>query len=139
MPIDVYVSREVREWMTSCHPDDDVVATVASAFAFRLQKLAALARLYGKEANDPVKKLQGFRELWEARVRHPTGAYRLFFTFASVGGPEVIAVGDHAVKKGRSLSRRQLQAAERRVDRYVAALAADPRLRDRDRMRSQPP
>lgn len=131
----VYVAKSVRDWLGSCHPQDDVVADVASQFALRLQKLRELGRLYGKETGDPVKKLAAFRGLWEIRVRHPTGAYRVWFMFTRIDSDEAVVVGDCAVKHRADFPHSRYETAERRVLDYAAALEPDVAFRERERMR----
>lgn len=135
MTIALYLSEDAGTWLGSCHPQDDVVADVASKFIYRLQKVAELGRLYGKEAGDPIKKLEGFDELWEVRVRHSTGWYRLFFAFAEISGEHSAAFDYGLVKKERNAPRHEYEKADRRVHDYVRRLRADGDLRLRNRAR----
>jgi hypothetical protein len=133
---DIYVSARMRRWLTSdCHPQDEVIAEIFSGFAFRLQKLRQVGRAYGKEKGDPIKKLASPDGLWEVRVAHPTGWYRLFFRFERLDGREVVVVGDAELKKERLLPSRRLEVADVRVRRYYAELGASRELRLRDLMR----
>jgi hypothetical protein len=131
---DAYVSDRGKKWMTGCHPQPDVVAEVASDLIHRIKKTRELGPLYGRDKDDPIKKLQGFENLWESRVRHATGIYRQFFRFASVNGKRSVVFVDGVLKKGRSLSRQELVTFDRRLDAYVDDLS-DPQIRKKDLVR----
>jgi len=63
-------------WLATCHSDPDAVMEINVRFS----RIFDLLEQYGVAIGAPrVSKLQGFANLWEMRVRHPTGAYRLFF------------------------------------------------------------
>jgi hypothetical protein len=131
---DAYVSDRGKKWMTACHPQPDVVAEVASDLIHRIRKTRELGPLYGREKDDPIKKLQGFENLWESRVRHATGIYRQFFRFASVNGSRSVVFVDGVVKKSRLLSRQELVTFDRRLDAYLDDLS-DPQIRTKDLVR----
>ena len=58
--------------------------------------------------------------LWEARVTHPTGSYRMFF---GVGPGRMVAVACGDVKKSERFPPRVYNWAEREVVAYLALLA----------------
>jgi hypothetical protein len=118
----------------SCHRQPDIRAEVATALIVRIQKVEALGPLYGKDIGEPIKKLGGFDDLWELRYRHSTGMYRQFFRFASIGGSKAACFVDGAVKKRRLLPRHVLDAADARLDHYIADLRQDPDAQKRDRL-----
>lgn len=118
--------------MGRCHPQDDVVVTVANALIIRIRKIQALGELYGADHGRPIRKLEGFENLWESRVQHPTGWYRQFFRFVSINGQAAAVFVDGVTKKGRNLPRHVLEAADRRLDAYLSELRADPAVQQRD-------
>jgi hypothetical protein len=132
---DVYVSVGGTDWMTSCHPQEDVRAQVGSHLMTRIQRVRDMGALYGQDPGQPIKKLEGFDNLWESRVHHSTGWYRQFFRITTIAGRRAAVFVDGAVKKGADLPRYVLEAADRRLDVYVAELEAKPRLRESDRFR----
>lgn len=132
---EAYVSKDGKAWMTSCHPQKDVVAKVASDLITRLQRVRTMGPLYGKDPGEPIKKLEGFDNLWESRVRHRTGWYRQFFRFTTVAGHAAAVFIDGAVKKGNNLPRHVLEAADRRLDAYTAELQDNPAQREADRVK----
>ncbi len=132
---EAYVSQDGVAWMIGCHPQDDVVAKVASDLIKRLQGVRALGPLYGQDTGRPIKKLEAFDNLWESRVRHKTGWYRQFFRFTPIAGRSAAVFINGAVKKGNNLPRHVLEAAERRLDAYTAELAASPTLQEADRVK----
>lgn len=134
--VEIYLSKGAKAWLKSCHRQPDVLGEVMSDFCVRYQGVADLGELYGANKDQPIKKLEGFADLWEARVRHPTGLYRQFFRFVSIEHRRAAAFVDGAVKKGRFLPRSYLEAVNRRLDTYVAQLKEDATLRSSDRMRS---
>lgn len=132
---EAYVSKDGKTWMTSCHPQEDVVAKVASDLIWRIQRVRDLGLLYGQDPGQPIKKLEAFDNLWESRVRHRTGWYRQFFRITTVAGHAAIVFIDGAVKKGNNLPRHVLEAADRRLDAYVAELQSNSSLRETDRVK----
>jgi Phage derived protein Gp49-like (DUF891) len=133
--IQAYVSPAGRTWMVACHPQAEVRLEVLNDLIQRIQMVQALGPIYGSHKDQPIKKLSAFDDLWESRVRHPTGLYRQFFRFTSVAGQRSVAFVDGAVKKGRRLPRQALEAADRRLDAYVAELKADAIVQARDRVK----
>ena len=132
---EAYVSKDGVTWMTHCHPQGDVVAKVASDLITRLQRVRAMGALYGQDPGQPIKKLEAFDNLWESRVRHRTGRYRQFFRITTVGGHAAVVFIDGAVKKGNNLPRHVLEAADRRLDAYLAELQSNPAVREADRVK----
>jgi Phage derived protein Gp49-like (DUF891) len=130
-----YVSPAGQTWMVACHPQQDVLTEVLSDLILRIHMVQALGPSYGSHKDQPIKKLAGFDDMWESRVRHPSGLYRQFFRFTSVAGQRSAAFVDGAVKKGRRLPRHTMEAAARRLDDYVAELHANPNAQARDRVK----
>lgn len=131
-----YVSPGGSDWMTSCHPEATALADILNDLITRIQMVQKLGPLYGADPGQPIRKLEGFDDLWETRIRHASGWYRQFFRFASIAGDSSAVFIDGTKKTRRQLPRHVLQAAERRLDLYVEALGASPRVRDRDRLRA---
>ena len=131
---EAYITLDGKRWMGACHPQCDVAGEVGADLVMRMEKTRALGPRYGGDPGSPIKKLAGFENLWESRVRHATGQYRQFFRFTQIRSRASVVFIDGTVKKGRSLPRHVLEAADRRLDAYVAALQADPLLRDSDRI-----
>ena len=132
---DLYISQETKQWLLQCHPQSDVMVDIYSRFVDRFQKTRALGPLYGKDPNSPIKHLRDLDDLWEARVHHSTGSYRLFFRFVRIEKREAGAFGGAGVVKKGDLSRSTYEVVSRRVNEYLAALAADPKLRQADLMK----
>lgn len=133
-PNDAYLSDEGIAWMSKCHRQEDVVRDVGKRLYKRIQRVRDMGALYGQDPGQPIKKLEGFDNLWESRVHHSTGWYRQFFRFTTIGGRRAVIFVDGAVKKGADLPRHILAAADRRLDAYQSALEADLRLRETDRI-----
>lgn len=133
---EAYISLDGKQWMRACHPQRDVAGVVGADLVIRMEMTRALGPGYGLVAGPPVKKLAGFDNLWESRVRHATGQYRQFFRFTQIAGRDSAVFIDGTAKKGRRLPRHVLESFDRRLNAYVAALEADPLLRDTDRIPS---
>jgi hypothetical protein len=131
-----YVSRRGRDWMLTCHPDPAARAEVISDLILRMQMAAALGPIYGADRGQPIRKLEGFENLWESRVRHASGWYRQFFRFTSIAGERAVVFVDGTKKASRRLPQHVLDAAARRLDLYVEALTADLALRNDDLART---
>jgi hypothetical protein len=135
MPLnDAYVSDDGVAWMSSCHRQEDTVRDVGRRLYKRIERVRDLGALYGRDPGQPIKKLEGFDNLWESRVHHSTGWYRQFFRITTIAGSRAVIFVGGAVKKGADLPRHVLVAADRRLDAYEAALEATPRLRETDRI-----
>ncbi len=65
-----------------------------------------------------VKKLRGFDNLWEMRVTHPTGEYRLFFGIKG----NVFGVARGASKNSDAFSMIEYQRANEAVEVFLATL-----------------
>lgn len=63
-------------WLVSCHTTPDAVEQVNVRFERILDLLARSGPAIGMPH---VRKIHNYDNLWEMRVRHRTGAYRLFF------------------------------------------------------------
>lgn len=112
-----------------------VPAELVSDLVVRIQKVRVLGELYGKDKDEPIKKLDGFDDLWESRVRHANERYRHFFKFASIAGRPSVVFDDGVAKKVRRLPRRVLERADRRLDAYIDELQTNPNAQERDRVR----
>ena len=130
-----YISPGGRDWMTNCHPEPNALADILNDLILRIQKIQALGPLYGADPGQPIRKLEGFDNLWETRVRHASGWYRQFFRFVSIAGESSAVFIDGTKKSRRQLPRHALQAADRRLDLYVESLTEDPSIRDLHRLR----
>lgn len=124
---DAYVSPAGRAWMLNGVPAEPL-----SDLVVRIQKVRVLGELYGKDKDEPIKKLEGFDDLWESRVRHGNERYRQFFKFASIGGRRAVVFDDGTSKKTRRLPPRVLERADRRLDGYIDELQTHPHARERD-------
>jgi hypothetical protein len=121
--------------MAACHAQPEVVVEIASDLIYRIQMTRRLGELYGANAGEPIKKMDGFDNLWESRVRHPTGQYRQFFTFADIGGAPAMVYDRGTMKKRGRLPRKQLEVAEARLNAYVHELETNSYRREQDRIR----
>src|SRR3989304_4213796 len=78
---EVHLSTEARDWLGSCTTDQAALVRVMSSFSFIFQKL----EIAGPRVGEPdIKKLIATQGMWEARVKDPTGAYRMFFRFGRI-------------------------------------------------------
>lgn len=119
---EVYVSPEATEWLTACTTDQAALARVMSSFNFIVQKLA----IVGPHVGEPdIKKLTATNDLWEARVKDSTGAYRMFFRFGKRDGRRIVAIAYGRKKSEQNFARSVIDLAQRRVDAYLAELGAD--------------
>lgn len=121
--------------MLGCHAQLEVVAEVASDLVYRIQMTRRLGELYGANAGAPIKKMDGFADLWESRVRHPTGQYRQFFAFVDINGAPSLVYDRGIVKRRGRLPRQQLEVADARLAAYIHELESDPHRREQDRIR----
>lgn len=129
-----YVSPGGKAWMKTCHPQPDVLADIYVDLIFHINHIQVEGPAYGATAGEPIKKLRGFENLWETRVRHRAGQTRQFFRFVTIAGERAAIFVDGAAKKGRSLSRHVLEAADARLDAYQVELERQPASRERDRI-----
>ncbi|MBA2719044.1 MAG: hypothetical protein H0U52_07375 [Chloroflexi bacterium] len=127
-----YVSPGGKAWMKTCHPQQDVLAGIYVDLIFHIHHVQIQGRFYGASAGEPIKKLQGFENLWESRVRHRAGQARQFFRFVTIAGERAAIFVDGTAKKGRLLSRHVLEAANARLDAYQVELERQPASRERD-------
>ena len=71
---EIHLSTEARDWLIGCTTDQAALARVMSSFSMIFQKL----EIAGPRVGEPdIKKLTATDDLWEARVKDPTGAYRI--------------------------------------------------------------
>jgi len=106
----------------NCTTDEAAAARVMSAFNFIIQKL----HIAGPRAGEPdIKKLIATNDLWEMRVKDPTGAYRMFFRFGKVRGQRIVAVAHGRKKSEQNFARSVIDLAQRKADAYLAELGAD--------------
>jgi hypothetical protein len=132
-----YVSPGGKAWMTTCHPQQDVLAEIYVDLIFHINNVQIQGPFYGASAGQPIKRLQGFENLWESRVRHRAGQTRQFFRFVTIAGERAAIFVDGTAKKGRFVPRHVLEAADARLDAYEADLERQPASRERDRIPTQ--
>jgi hypothetical protein len=120
--------------VAACHAQPEIVAAVASDLIYRIQMTRRLCELYGANAGQPITKMDGFDNLWESRVGHPTGQYRQFFAFVDVGGQPALVYDRGTVKKRGRLPRKQLEVAEGRLNAYIHELETNSHRREQDRI-----
>lgn len=119
---EVHLSTEARDWLISCTTDQAALARVMSSFSFIFQKL----EIAGPRVGEPdIKKLVATQGMWEARVKDPTGAYRMFFRFGRIGDRRITAVAHGRKKSEQSLPRSVIDLAQRKVDAFLAELGAN--------------
>jgi len=119
---DVNISTEALEWLFGCTTDRAALARVMSAFAYIFNRL----QLVGPHVGEPdIKKLIATDELWEARVKDPTGAYRMFFRFGKRNGRRIVAIAYGRKKSEQNFARSVIDLAQRKADAYLAELGAD--------------
>jgi Phage derived protein Gp49-like (DUF891) len=121
--------------MGACHAQLEIVAEVVSDLVYRIQMTRRLGELYGANAGEPIKKMDGFANLWESRVRHPTGQYRQFFAFVDIDGVPSLVYDRGMVKRRGQLPRKQLEVANTRLATYIHELETNSDRRERDRIR----
>lgn len=63
--------------------------------------------------------------MWEARVKDPTGAYRMFLRFDRIGDRRIAAVAYGRKKSEQSLPSAVIDLAQRKVDAFLAELGAN--------------
>ena len=63
--------------------------------------------------------------MWEARVKDPTGAYRMFFRFGRIGDRRIAAVAHGRKKSRQSLPRSVIDVTQRKGDAFLAELGAN--------------
>ena len=117
-----FISDEARDWLLSCSTDQAAFARIASGFSLIFQKL----QIAGPRVGEPdIKKLIATDELWEIRVKDPTGAYRMFFRFGKIGGQRIVAVAYGRKKSEQNFPRSVIDQAQRKVDAFLAELGAN--------------
>lgn len=108
------LSDEAQDWLQECHREPAVRQQVIQHFA----RIFDLLEKHGTWIGMPyVRKVRG--ELWEARVNHPTGAYRVFFGLVPGGA---IAVACGSAKKSDRFPPSLYDWAEQKVAAYVARI-----------------
>jgi hypothetical protein len=118
----VHLSVEAREWLITCTTDQAALARVMSNFNFIIQK----TEIVGPRVGEPdIKKLTATNQLWEMRVKDPTGAYRMFFRFGKVAGHRVAAVAYGRKKSENDFPRSVIDLAQRKADAFLTELGAD--------------
>lgn len=119
---EVHVSIEARDWLIGCTTDQAALARVMSSFSLIFQKL----EIAGPRVGEPdIKKLIATVELWEARVKDPTGAYRMFFRFGRIGDRRIAAVAYGRKKSRQAFPRSVIDLTQRKVDAFLAELGVD--------------
>jgi phage-related protein len=114
-PYTLKLSEQAREFLKSeCHPDPKIRGEIQRKFATIADQLEQVGtRLDG----DKVDKF--IDEVWEIRIRHRTGAYRMFF---ATGFGNVLAVGCGAKKKKGAFTADQKRDFVRRCRAHVEEL-----------------
>jgi len=80
----------------------------------------------GPRVGEPdIKKLTATDDLWEARVKDPTGAYRMFFRFGRIDRRRIVAVAYGRKKSEQSFPRPVIDLAQRKVNAFLAELGAN--------------
>lgn len=130
-PYDAYVSPAGKEWMRDCHPQPDVRSEVAADLVQRILMTRELGPAYAKQSGKPIWKLRAYDNLWESRVRHSVTSFRQFFRFTRIGGRRSVVFIDGVQKNRADLPKHVFDAAERRLDAFVAELATDPAVQKR--------
>jgi hypothetical protein len=119
---DVHISPEAQEWLFGCTTDMAALPRVMSEFAYVFQRL----ELVGPHVGEPdIKKLIATNQLWEARVKDSTGAYRMFFRFGKRNRRRIVAVAYGRKKSEQNFPRSVIDLAQRKVDAYLGELGAD--------------
>ena len=119
---EVHLSTEARDWLIDCTTDQAALARVMSSFGFIFQKL----EVAGPRIGEPdIKKLIATQGMWEARVKDPTGAYRMFLRFGRIGDRRIAAVAYGRKKTEQSFPRSVIDLAQRKVDAFLAELGAN--------------
>lgn len=119
---EVHISPDAIDWLTACTTDQAALARVMSSFNFIFQKLA----IAGPHVGEPdIKKLTATDELWEARVKDATGAYRMFFRFGKRNGRRIVGIAYGRKKSEQNFPRSVIDLAQRKADAYLAELGAD--------------
>ena len=83
--------------------------------------------------SDSVGAINAVNEVWSssrlggssARVKDPTGAYRMFLRFGKIGDRRIAAVAYGRKKSKQSLPRWVIDLAQRKVDAFLAELGAN--------------
>ena len=119
---EVHLSTEARDRLINCTTDQVALARVMSSFSLIFQKL----EIAGPRVGEPdIKKLIATQGMWEARVKDPTGAYRMFFRFGRIEDRRIAAVAHGRKKREQSLPRSVIDLAQRKVDSFLAELGAN--------------
>jgi hypothetical protein len=105
-------------WLVTCHNDETAIEEINARF----QRIFELLERSGTAIGLPsVRLVHGYGgDLWEMRVRHRTGAYRLFF---AVRG-EVIAVATGERKTDEDFRPAVYKRAKEKVDAFLATIVA---------------
>jgi hypothetical protein len=127
-PYDAYVSPAGKEWMLDCHPQADVSAEVAAEAVHHIRMARAEGPAFGLGPGRPILKMRAYDDMWESRIRHRVSSFRQFFRFTRIAGRPAVVFIDGAQKNRENLPKHVLDAAERRLNRFVSELASDPAL-----------
>lgn len=107
------------QWLANPSLQPDVSAQLKARVYHLFSRLDADGTRAGPKL---IKKVNVPGNLWEARINHPTGAYRLFGMPASGGRLVLVKL---VVKKRNSLTSREYKQLEADVRAYVEALGDD--------------
>lgn len=109
----------VLDWLSEeCHAQQEVRERVMNDFVRIFDMLEIAGPLVGRQLAKPIR---GAKNLWEARVNDPTGAYRIFFGYGAKrsGYPTLIAAAHPYRKTENQLPPRVRATAAKRVARYL--------------------
>jgi hypothetical protein len=111
----IQLSGAVVMWLVTCHDDETVVVQIS----VRFERIFDLLRRSGTAIGMPsVRQIHGYEGLWEMRVRHRTGAYRLFFGIKG----NVIAVASGERKTAERFPPSVYKRAKAAVDEFLGTI-----------------
>ncbi|MDP2350449.1 MAG: type II toxin-antitoxin system RelE/ParE family toxin [Chloroflexota bacterium] len=113
------MSGEVARWLAYPSPQPDVSLQLKAKAMHLMRRLEADGTRAGVRL---IKKVKIPGNLWEARIDHPTGAYRLFGMPASGSRLVLVRV---VVKKRDSLPSKEDKQLEAEVRAFVESLGGD--------------
>jgi phage-related protein len=108
----VFLANSLGDWLEAPHQDKRAARQIRAGF----RRAFNLLEQYGTYIGMPyVRKIHGYADLWEIRVSHETGAYRMFFY---VHG-RAIAVGALAHKTTDDFPASVYKSADASVREFV--------------------
>ena len=107
----------MEDWLDrDSHGDPTIRAGIQAKFAHKVRLLQEYGTLIG---TDHVRRLSGYDNLWEIRIKEGTIHHRFFF---GLGAHGVIAVACVVPKASPRLGVSALRMAESRVAEFLAEL-----------------